>query len=62
MNICITFWITQENTSDMPPLSGRALNHKDVGMHSNEGPNVWSSNLMHYQPIFLQNNCVCSDP
>ena len=38
------------------------LNHKDVGMHCNEGSNVWSSNSMCYQPIFLQNDCVCRDP
>ena len=38
------------------------LNHKDVGMRDNEDPNVWSSNLMYYQPIYLQNNCVFRDP
>ena len=38
------------------------LNYKDVRMCYNEGHNVWSSNLMYYQPIFLQNNCICSDP
>ena len=38
------------------------LNHKDVGMRCNEGPNVWSSKWMYYQPIYLQNNCTCRDP
>ena len=38
------------------------LNHKDVGMRCNRGPNVWSLNLIYDQPIFLQNNVVCRDP
>ena len=38
------------------------LNQKDVGMRCNEGPNVRSSKVMYYQPIFLQNDCVCRDP
>ena len=37
------------------------LNHKDVGMRWNKGPNLWPLNLMYSQPILLQNNCFCSD-
>ena len=33
------------------------LDQKDAGIRCNEGPNVWSSNLMYYPPIILQNNC-----
>ena len=46
----LLFWVVLQKVL---PLS-----HKDVAMRCNEGPNVWSSNLMPNQPIFLQNNCI----